>query len=330
MIQAATMRFLSLFVGIIISNAPLSAQISPKMNELIKRVSDRSSTLSAEDRAQFIELIRPAVGLKETLADDALIGVGQSKIGGRPDLPALFEWPAYMNEPLTFCVQYNLAEAVPFDLEGTLPKQGLLSVFLYIDKGCPCFSDKPGSFKVIYSEDMSSLKRTDFPPDYFQGGIFRSAQLSFFQYFTVPAIESYKLKNLDKNRLVAFRTFGQAVEEIADSLSGLRGPDLPHFPTHNMHQLMGEDRPIQASAMLYFAWDLLGFNPVTKQLIAENEEKIDAIQRQYIILLQLDTVSSKFNNLDKYGGTGVFYFGIKPDDLKNKRFDRVVMTFQDT
>lgn len=323
-------RFWLLLATFIMLNSSINAQLMDKMDELMKRLGPHLATLSADERMQFIGLIKPAVGMKDTLADDATIAIGQSKIGGRPDLPASVEWPTYNNEPLTFCAQYNLAEATPFDAENRLPEQGLLSVFLYIDKDCPCFSVEASTFKIVYSEDVSGLKRTDFPANYFQSGVFPAAQLSFFPYFTVPAIESYKLKSYDKNRLTAYRRFSQAVEEIADSLSGLREPGLPHFPTHNMHQLLGEDRPIQASAMLYFAWNRLGFNPVTKQLIAENEGKIKTLQRQYIILLQLDTASSKANHLDKYGGTGTFYFGIKPEDLKNKRFDRVVMTFQDT
>jgi len=58
-----------------------------------------------------------------------------SKFGGKPFLPASFEWPEYADpdegviRPLTFFCQINLAEAAPFDRDGLLPKTGILSFF---------------------------------------------------------------------------------------------------------------------------------------------------------------------------------------------------------
>ncbi len=300
------------------------------MEELIRRLEASSLKIASAERTQFISLIKPAIGIKDSLTDDAAIEIGQSKIGGLPDLPTSFNWPTYNDEPLTFCAQYNLSEVNLFDVEQLLPKQGLLSIFIYIDKDCPCFLNNPSSFRVVYSEETSSLKRTNFPANYFQGGVFRATRLSFFQYYTLPERESHKLWSLDNDRLITYNLFKDALTEIADTLSGLRRHHAPYSPMHNMHQLLGEDRSVQASVMLYFAWGQLGFYPVTKQLIKENQDKIRILQQKYIILLQVDTCGSKNNDMDRYGDCMVIYFGIKPDDLKNKRFDRVVMTFQGT
>src|SRR5690606_40358952 len=52
------------------------------------------------------------------------------------------------------------------------------------------------SFKIIYSEDNKNLIRTAFSTDYFDGGIFDPARINFFQYFTLPDEENYKLADI--------------------------------------------------------------------------------------------------------------------------------------
>ncbi|CEG97842.1 Putative uncharacterized protein [Propionibacterium freudenreichii] len=59
---------------------------------------------------------------------------GQSRLGGRPDVPRDFEWPRFQdkdddsadaNRPLTFLAQVNLADATRYDTEGLLPTAGV-------------------------------------------------------------------------------------------------------------------------------------------------------------------------------------------------------------
>ena len=60
---------------------------------------------------------------------------GASKIGGKPYLPADFEWPTFtdsddnVTRPLSFFCQINLAEVKPFDKDGVLPGRGTLYFF---------------------------------------------------------------------------------------------------------------------------------------------------------------------------------------------------------
>ena len=77
----------------------------------------------------LIALLRPAIALHATRADDAQIPLGASKFGGAPDVPDGFEWPMWNGEPLGFLAQINLEEVAPFDVEGVLPKSGVLSFF---------------------------------------------------------------------------------------------------------------------------------------------------------------------------------------------------------
>ncbi len=77
----------------------------------------------------LIALLRPAIALSATRADDAQIPLGASKFGGAPDVPPGFEWPMWNDKPLGFLAQINLEEVAPFDVEELLPKSGLLSFF---------------------------------------------------------------------------------------------------------------------------------------------------------------------------------------------------------
>jgi Domain of unknown function (DUF1963) len=55
--------------------------------------------------------------------------IGESRIGGHPDLPPSFVWPEVDGYPLTFAAQINLQEVAKFKNMGDFPKEGLLSFF---------------------------------------------------------------------------------------------------------------------------------------------------------------------------------------------------------
>ena len=83
-------------------------------------------------------------------------GVGASRFGGVPDVPAEFVWPVFETaayddddvrpRPLTFLAQFNCARLAPLDTDGLLPKEGVLSFFYELgsqrwgfdpaDRGC--------------------------------------------------------------------------------------------------------------------------------------------------------------------------------------------------
>src|SRR5262249_22142633 len=82
--------------------------------------------------------------------------VGGTRAGGRPDLPDGVEWPRTeeTDEPMPFVLQVNLAEAAPFDVEGTLPKTGLLSFFFYTED-----EDSGEEGRVLYFPELTGLKK---------------------------------------------------------------------------------------------------------------------------------------------------------------------------
>jgi uncharacterized protein YwqG len=97
--------------------------------QLLDRLIDHNEM--QPDRAAIRGLARPALHLATRKVAEGKIGLGASKIGGRPDLPKGTEWPRYEDgQPLAFMGQINLADVAqkgsPFP---NLPSSGLLSIF---------------------------------------------------------------------------------------------------------------------------------------------------------------------------------------------------------
>lgn len=60
---------------------------------------------------------------------DSHFAIGESKLGGCPDLPAKFDWPMYNEEACEFLLQLNLSYLKPFDYASRLPSDGMLYLF---------------------------------------------------------------------------------------------------------------------------------------------------------------------------------------------------------
>jgi uncharacterized protein YwqG len=83
-----------------------------------------------EEHQQIILVtVKPAVAIN--LATQAQGKVGQSRVGGYPNLPNSISWPinTKYNRPLCFILQINLAELPTFS-ENPLPAKGMLYLFL--------------------------------------------------------------------------------------------------------------------------------------------------------------------------------------------------------
>jgi uncharacterized protein YwqG len=82
-----------------------------------------------EYQQAILATVKPAIAIN--LAKQEQGNIGQSRIGGYPDLPASQPWPVNtkLNRPLCFILQVNLAELPKFP-ENPLPLKGMLYLFL--------------------------------------------------------------------------------------------------------------------------------------------------------------------------------------------------------
>ncbi|WP_348714132.1 YwqG family protein [Tenacibaculum sp. 190130A14a] len=98
------------------------------------------------------KLVKPCLEIVQTNIE---IKLGSSKLGGIPDLPINFEWPAHTYGNYRFVAQFNLGEipqGFPY-----LPKKGLLSIFIADDEDGNYFWGDDGYAKVFLFENIEGL-----------------------------------------------------------------------------------------------------------------------------------------------------------------------------
>ncbi|MEO1620876.1 MAG: YwqG family protein [Cyanobacteria bacterium J06632_3] len=84
----------------------------------------------SQHQAQILSSAKPAIYIR---LDQAAQGdVGQSRIGGTPDLPPSMGWPMSRGHYLCFIAQINLAQ-LPRCSDSPFPPQGML--YLFVDEG---------------------------------------------------------------------------------------------------------------------------------------------------------------------------------------------------
>lgn len=133
---------------------------------------------------------------------------------GFPDLPEAFEWPCNDDgDLLTFICQICLMDIAEFDKECRLPHKGMLWFFADLDYflgdlDAPCGGSgewKPGTFKVVYSEDYSDLITHEYYWEDGEAAVMKAEEISFeltseedfgFKLLGIPAMtEGYQNEN---------------------------------------------------------------------------------------------------------------------------------------
>lgn len=276
--------------------------------------------IDKSDKEELIKMIRPTVGIKTKATDDKKVKVGKSKIGGKPDLPKDFEWPRANGKPMLFCAQYNLTELIKFDKQDQLPKKGFFYIFLSLDEKWNEFNGVNQPFKFIFSE-TENVVRTEFPNGIEENQKFKSAEIQYFQFYTIPDDENYKLFEFDKKYDDFYFYFYQPTDEyIIEEL---------YQDSNKMHQILGYDRSIQSSVVYEFASKELGLYGAESSEHKKKWNEILELSKTFELLLQLDCDDSE-TDLSRFGGSGVYYFGLSKTDLENKKFDSIKMSFQMT
>lgn len=277
-------------------------------------------------------LVRPAIRLRLSLQEESTIPLGQSKVGGYPDLPETLAWPIadYQQKSygwtlsgrvaLPFVVQLTCSELAPFDPTGLLPKQGRLYFFygaghkadLIDDHGVPrtdhLNDTNPTGFRVLWEPDEGKLVLPTSPPDNLprayglKNGAYKSCTLICEQENTLPDLDSSWLgEPLDYGVLKLTRDEWEFYAEFTHENCD-----------HPRHLIFGHTDDSQPYALEG------GYAIVRPHFWPQLPPKIDP--REYadnILLLQLDTDDHEMH----FGRSGCAFFGIRIADLKEHRFE---------
>lgn len=273
-----------------------------------------------KDKEDLIKMIRPTIGIRTESNDDEKIKIGKSKIGGKPDLPINFEWPKINGKPMLFCAQYNLSELTKYDKENLLPKRGFFYIFLSLDEKYNEFNISKQSFMFLFNESENII-RTEFPNGYEKTQAFKSAEIKYNYFYTLPDDENYKLTEYEERYNNFHLDFYHPTEEYINEEIY---PDL-----ESLHQILGHDRSIQSSIVYDFASIELGLHTVESSVYQNHWEEILELSKTFELLIQLDCFDSN-TDLSKFGGSGTFYFGISKIELEQRNFKNIKMAFQTT
>lgn len=240
-----------------------------------------------------------------------------SRIGGRPAVPAGFEWPCYTGvsysepepktRPLSFLAQINLKEIAGLDEEHLLPESGVLSFFYELDTMTWGFlpSDR-GSARVYYFPDESALGCVDAPPELKEGNRLPELALEFRQRISLPSYEDYP-GGEDMNAYDACGDRLWASEDDWGEAAKLLGyPDVIQNSMEWECEALSRGYP-QGSPEDY------------AKISKEEKEDILEKSRDWTLLFQLSTVTSGDFEL-MFGDCGNIYFWIKKSDLAERRF----------
>jgi uncharacterized protein YwqG len=288
-------------------------------DEFIRQLHEANlSTVAQKLEPHFLPSIRVLTEAVEQEDDNP---IGASKMGGRPDVPADFEWPQEYNVSMTFIVQFNLQETAPFDQFGELPSRG----FLYFFKVEECIiSDS--LYKVIFLDsDLSQLHRANFPENLPEDDgswckyRLEAHRIKFAEEMTFPPYEQ-------KRR---FAEIGFTKDEADNLWEFLHSGESRHMPYEPKHRLLGyhdcfsnDDMQFECALNAHqVRWDILKED----YTLDKDDPRWSEIEREctrWRLLLQVDT-DMDFPMM--WGDAGTIFFWIRDDDLAKGVFDSVYL-----
>ena len=252
------------------------------------------------------EILSPCIGispLSENKSNQKF-----SKYGGQPFVVKNDSLKSVKSSFSLVC-QIDLSELTKLKIQSPLPNNGFM--YFFIDHKLTRFTDD--CFKVIFIENNLDSSTEPHSVE-FSEMIFDQVYLDFFEHYTFPSYQ-------EKKRLqLAEKIDDDDIEMIYEEICEITGQSLEIG-----HQILGEPQATQGTVKYWWALKLLGFEE-SQPLSTNQKNQIDEIQDDFVLLLQIDLEDTKvsFANFE----TGILYFGILQNDLKNKNFEKVVLVYQ--
>ena len=257
-------------------------------------------------------LARPSIRLSATKADESLMNVGASKLGGIPDLPPGLAWPELKGAPQSFIAQIRLDDVRQLDIEKVLPQSGML--WFFYDAEQQTFGADPtdrGGWQVLFQDvDLTKLQRTPVPAKLPAASQFQACFLGFASELTLsqqPQLEILNLDWTDEDQ--------KKYETVLATLSSQADRATPH------HRLLGNPDTIQDDMRLECQ---LASNGVTDI----DDPRAAALSKgamDWQLLLQIDT-NEEIGV--RWGNAGMLYYWIRSADLQARRFDSTWLVLQ--
>jgi len=253
-------------------------------------------------------LLKPAIKIIADKLNSQIPTTGESKFGGKPDLPMDIKWPLNPdNEPMAFLAQINLKDIRSFDEINILPGKGMLYFFI----------DEPDKFtlhhKVFYVSETQNLIPRNFPKKLSRKSRFKPNKMKFQPIYTLPdmeIIEEYKKK---RTTVEDYNNYMELIDIFYDE----------------SNQILGYPKSIQNDVILDWInkyWKIP--DSEIEELRKNNRDLLYQKYGDFETLLQFSTEKSLNEFWDNYTINSIGYIGIRKSDLENLNFDDTVLEFQ--
>ena len=291
-----------------------------------------NETEKQELTKRFLEIAKREIRLNLHKSDVPL-AMTASKIGGKPAVPADFEWPTYTGiicgdensemktRPLSFLAQIDLKEVSKLDEEHLLPNDGILSFFYDLETMTWGFDpDDKGSARVFYFPGDTAMRVSDLPEELDEEFVIPELAVCFEPHVSLPGYGD------NDDELGLSRDEDLDWDEFAECRENAGGDDL-----EDLTKLFGYPNVIQNSMEYECEACTRGFrhgNQEDFQAITE-QENADIIEKakDWMLLFQMSTIETDGFEL-MFGDCGSIYYWIRKEDLKNRRFDKAWLVLQ--
>lgn len=270
----------------------------------------------------LLQYARPSIRVETSPVDDeSVLAIGQSKIGGRPDLPKTVDWVKIPSHDglvsLQFIAQFDLEDVKFYDEGNLLPDTGMLYFFGDPWRG----SNYADNGQVIfYTGDKSVLERKPFPDDLLPTPPQESSQ-DRYEPCSVKFIPEI---NLDWD----------PVDEIEHYPDGKSWEDLANVVIAASYNRPSPPFSRDVNRLLGFPHDVPEDMQLDCQLIADtgspynsSSDEREAAEKKKADWQLLFQMSSDYNADMMWSDMGTICFHIRKQDLKAKNFDNVCLAF---
>lgn len=252
--------------------------------------------------------------------------VQRSKFGGKPAVPAGFEWPRYeaenyegetANRPLSFLCQINLEEIGAYDRENLLPKTGMLLFFYEQESEKWGFDPNDnGCARVYYFEDVIELDAAEFPEDLKPQYRVKEYDLAFSAKDSYPSYEEFEMHS---DADCDWDEYDEAVEERGYEIDSER------------HKLLGYADPVQGEMLTECERTARGLYCGDPDSYRQTPEEVKADIRKkatdWLLLFQMSYIQEDDFEMP-FGDCGNLYFYIRKQDLQERNFDEIWLVLQ--
>lgn len=266
--------------------------------ELRRLLDDETAKMDRHEEKvnQYMELLKPSGrdAIRISFADKgtAPLPAGCSKYGGRPDVPANFQWPHdNSGRPLSLLLQIDCADLTSLDHENLLPTSGQLYFFYELSQ-----MDRNGNendVRVIYNDLPSSqLHPLEYPVNLDKEYQLQECRLQFSRFTSYPTLSTFK----------------PVSEEDEDA-------------RYEAIVLLWDESHTDIGSMLGYPFLIQG--PIVDDL----SDDVLLLQL-YSTNCEYQNKDDKFPHDLLLGDYGIIYFYIKREDLLARRFDSITFALQ--